>query len=327
MAIAALALALALVVPHALQCFPPGIRFGYSIANFFADNPEWVEAYYQPYSALLLDPDLPAVGEWKSAFMCATKGGAGSTNCQLAAFGDATVVLANTVRNKPVENNGVWWYRTPNLSVGFAPDDKIKQSNADIMDAKTEPGCNYRLSWDMDNHPDRGGWRAGCDIKLDSSTDFYRVLYLSKTAYAPCQPAPPPSPPAPCPYAGDDESNWRWSCGMCQRHRCTLYGMNKCAAQYQFTDPQGAQLDQCSCACCRIQCARDKGCPTDCAVPPGPLVEEGLPVAAALESTGSSRALRTWGVVLGALGVAVAAVAAPRALRARSMARAGAALI
>jgi hypothetical protein len=42
--------------------------------------------------------------------------------------------------------------------------------------------------------------------------------------------------------------------------------MNKCAAKYGFTEPQGAQLDQCQCGCCREQCNKVKGCDATYAV-------------------------------------------------------------
>lgn len=53
---------------------------------------------------------------------------------------------------------------------------------------------------------------------------------------------------------------WRFTCAMCQRHRCSPYGSNKCAAKFKFADPQGEDLKACSCACCGFQCSRNVGC-------------------------------------------------------------------
>ena len=55
-------------------------------------------------------------------------------------------------------------------------------------------------------------------------------------------------------------------CTMCLRHRCTLWGMNKCAARKGFTDPQRHEKEACMCACCAEECNVDPhhtvgGCP------------------------------------------------------------------
>lgn len=57
---------------------------------------------------------------------------------------------------------------------------------------------------------------------------------------------------------GEGPNGWptdaHMSCGMCMRHRCTLYGMNKCAARLGFADPGNADRRQCMHACCAEQC-------------------------------------------------------------------------
>jgi hypothetical protein len=96
--------------------------------------------------------------------------------------------------------------------------------------------------------------------------------------------------------------------------------MNACAARWGFKDPQGIEVQQCACACCRIQCDRDKGCPTDCAEP------ENLEVtslkdageASALHadaSNGGSEASATNALTLVLGGCALAAVVVAWAVR------------
>lgn len=85
---------------------------------------------------------------------------------------------------------------------------------------------------------------------------------------------------------------------MCIRHRCTLYGMNKCAAKYGYTDPQGAQLRDCACGCCREQCMRAKGCS---ATPPAAVVEKTSAREQLRVSNGSSGKLLAAGAVAGTL--------------------------
>ncbi|KAG8465141.1 hypothetical protein KFE25_012504 [Diacronema lutheri] len=50
------------------------------------------------------------------------------------------------------------------------------------------------------------------------------------------------------------EEHERAPCGMCHRHRCSLWGGNKCASRWGFTDPQGSQRFDCECTCCRRAC-------------------------------------------------------------------------
>lgn len=52
------------------------------------------------------------------------------------------------------------------------------------------------------------------------------------------------------------------TCNMCMRHRCTLWGMNKCAARKLIKDPDsGSGRHECMCRCCAEQCeVQHSGC-------------------------------------------------------------------
>ena len=85
----------------------------------------------------------------------------------LGAFGLASEVHHFTVLNKPHESNGVYWYFTPGKSFGFLGDDTLEQATADI--GTTNPGS--RLSWNLSKH---GGYRAGNNLRLSETVDYYR---------------------------------------------------------------------------------------------------------------------------------------------------------
>lgn len=78
---------------------------------------------------------------------------------------------------------------------------------------------------------------------------------------------------------------------MCIRHRCSLWGANKCATRYAFTDPQGSQLDYCTCGCCRVQCAEAKMCAN---AVPLPLEAEPAPSMAKLAAREAEDGSGVW---------------------------------
>lgn len=45
------------------------------------------------------------------------------------------------------------------------------------------------------------------------------------------------------------------TCGMCMRHRCTSWGLNKCATRKGYKDPEAGDRELCMCGCCGEQCA------------------------------------------------------------------------
>lgn len=120
-----------------------------------------------------------------------------------------------------------------------------------------------------------------------------------------------PAPPAP----------WHWPCGMCLRHRCSLWGANKCASRRGFDLPQSVQQSECACACCRQACARDRQCAASEAAEPGARLALPPPGAVRASRDGGEAAsagawvlahwvpLRSAGLLALGVGVGVAAAA------------------
>jgi len=84
----------------------------------------------------------------KDSIICV--GGADSlTNTLLlVSCGSCWDILTITKKDQPRLVNGAWWYFTPGISFGFAPNSNILQDgNADFYDKYTDP---KRLGWHLD---------------------------------------------------------------------------------------------------------------------------------------------------------------------------------
>uniref|UniRef100_A0A7R9YMU7 Uncharacterized protein n=1 Tax=Diacronema lutheri TaxID=2081491 RepID=A0A7R9YMU7_DIALT len=94
-------------------------------------------------------------------------------------------------------------------------------------------------------------------------------------------------------------------CGMCLRHRCSLWGGNKCASRWGFTDPQGTQRLECECACCRQACGHERMCDVGDFLPDKHLEE---PRERTLDGAPRARGARAQAFVALALAAGVALV-------------------
>uniref|UniRef100_A0A7R9UUF9 Uncharacterized protein n=1 Tax=Diacronema lutheri TaxID=2081491 RepID=A0A7R9UUF9_DIALT len=94
-------------------------------------------------------------------------------------------------------------------------------------------------------------------------------------------------------------------CGMCVRHRCSLWGGNKCASRWGFTDPQGTQRLECECACCRQACGHERMCDVGDFLPDKHLEE---PRERTLDGAPRARGARAQAFVALALAAGVALV-------------------
>ncbi|KAG8465128.1 hypothetical protein KFE25_012491 [Diacronema lutheri] len=99
-------------------------------------------------------------------------------------------------------------------------------------------------------------------------------------------------------------------CGMCLRHRCSLWGGNKCASRWGFTDPQGTQRLECECACCRQACGRERMCDARDDAEGSPPREERAEQAPAAAPTEPTAGVLGAVAAVAVLAVAVAAAAA-----------------
>jgi hypothetical protein len=97
--------------------------------------------------------------------LCAGGAAKGSDNLLLVSCGNCHTVLSETILNKPVLNNGAYWYLTNEFSFGFSPIYNVKQSFTDWYDCNQRifsRNCsdNNRLSWYLGDLAS-GGFRIG----------------------------------------------------------------------------------------------------------------------------------------------------------------------
>lgn len=124
----------------------------------------WTVAYDIPYDKCIKEDQFDSIDPTATHVFIGARNPEGEI--ALGATGERDVVLSKTKKNEPHEHNGVWWYYTPETSIGFAPNGKIHQSNADTEDRSS----SQRLSW----HLTSGGWRAGS--KCDSPSGWSKLV-------------------------------------------------------------------------------------------------------------------------------------------------------
>ena len=88
------------------------------------------------------------------------------------------MIFAATPLNTPTLENGSYFYFTANKSIGFAPNSTINQINADVENICDAGNGDLRLSWHLSGF---GGWRAGCSVSLNSSSET-RAVYQSSSS-------------------------------------------------------------------------------------------------------------------------------------------------
>jgi hypothetical protein len=111
------------------------------------------------------------------SILCAGGAAKNSDNLLLVSCGNCRTVLTETAPNKPVLDNGAYWYLTDRKSFGFAPVYNINQNNPDVYDCKIGwSNCNddKRLSWNL---PGRG-WRLGRFNDFAGTISNFRKIIL-----------------------------------------------------------------------------------------------------------------------------------------------------
>jgi hypothetical protein len=110
----------------------------------------------------------------------------GSTLTVLAAAPRADVIFDTGTGNTPHDANGSGWYYNGSFSWGFAKQgDPIDRSPCDTQSTNPE----LRLCWHTSGGQLTGGWRAGANTGLNSSTAFTRYIYQPALTTATATPA------------------------------------------------------------------------------------------------------------------------------------------
>ena len=161
---------------------PKGVRFDvtdeYLIQNGFQI------CYEDLYSQALIPEDFLPCSDKGVVFV-----GAKLTNghrYELGAFASSTVLTKITLSSSIAEldsdlDTGVYWYNVPDYSFGFAQTSNINLMTADVEESQFIGVTNVctRLSW----HWGSGGWRAGCNLNLNGSDRFKKVIYFRPDSY------------------------------------------------------------------------------------------------------------------------------------------------
>jgi len=98
----------------------------------------------------------------------------------------------NTAYKNPSSPSGAYWTVYPGKSIGFAPNELVQLSSADVA-SRSDP---MRLSWHYDNGG-HGGWRCGATTSLNSNTQWHKLVYCANSAVMPPAPPSPAEPPTP----------------------------------------------------------------------------------------------------------------------------------
>ncbi len=126
-----------------------------------------------PYSDYTDQAKLAACANDPNQYVAVGAKLAGSDTLALVAIARASDVFAQHCDARLA--NGAYWYNcvvAGKQSFGFAPSSSINLGDADTIPDQ----CDYRLSWHT--YGSYGGWRAGCTTFLDSSTSYYKQIYV-----------------------------------------------------------------------------------------------------------------------------------------------------
>jgi hypothetical protein len=160
-------------------------RKNYSLAHNVSINDMKSQGYQvvydYPYSHYTNISELNAIRQKCSPDTVLCAGGVAaedSDNLLLVSCANCYSVLTSTQLDKPVLNNGAYWYLTNEKSFGFSPSSNIKQSWVDMYDCNPLPCTdNKRLSWYLGGG--YGGWRLGDLYHLNNSNHFDKIILLS----------------------------------------------------------------------------------------------------------------------------------------------------
>lgn len=136
------------------------------------------DVLYSSYGPTLAELNAIRLKCSDESVLCAGGAAVASDNLLLVSCGNCFAVLTETPLNKPVLNNGAYWYLTDKKSFGFSPSSNIKQDNADWYDCdKARKKCtdDKRLSWWLSG---RGGARLGKISHHESSLNNYRKIIM-----------------------------------------------------------------------------------------------------------------------------------------------------
>jgi len=160
-------------------------------------NQGYVKCYNQSYSDSIplsnmslsgsgLLASFPECKDASHVFVGATHVNAGNSSLDLdpvilGAYASVDVLTrwtSNLTEAVWDDYGGVYWYNVVDHGFGFSPSANINLSEEKYCDVFDEADgtCSERLCWNVGASD--GGYRAGCDVELDSSDRWRKVIYM-----------------------------------------------------------------------------------------------------------------------------------------------------
>jgi hypothetical protein len=135
--------------------------------------------YNQTYATVTNLSDFTSILSSCNNMSTICLGGAavGSNTLLLVSCANCKTLLSSYTDLKiPRLINNAYWYYTPSNSIGFSPSSSIRQNSCDNYDyVNNLPLDPLRLCWHLDHG---GGWRLGSIIKLNSDTNYLKLIFL-----------------------------------------------------------------------------------------------------------------------------------------------------
>ncbi len=137
----------------------------------------------EPYSYATLSADIERCKSMGNFIAVAARNSGESTLHMVAGLYSSELTQTSSTSTAAGPKNGAYWYYFPGKSFGFASLPAVDLNTADTT-ASASSGCEYRLSWHLENY--YGGYRAGCTLNLNTDTTWRKIIY-SCNVVAPTQ--------------------------------------------------------------------------------------------------------------------------------------------
>lgn len=126
------------------------------LAMSFISTYNYILLFNQTYEYVSKDVDITGLSVYchSRTVLCFGGGLIGGNTIKVIACAKCSEVLNVTTKNSPIYRGGAYWYFTPSVSFGFAPNNIINQAKGDTYDGTND----QRLSWHLDGG---AGYRAG----------------------------------------------------------------------------------------------------------------------------------------------------------------------
>jgi hypothetical protein len=152
--------------------FPAGVQINYPLSSI---PPQCTMCYSVSYKTPTTSNDIQKC-KGDSLLMGARRYDAPSLFI-IAAYGSRSCVFTSSNSSSQVSDvcNGVYWYQTSGVSIGFSSSPIIDQYLTDISSESSSSADTRKLSWNLDNNV--GGAQAGTMYNLNNDSIHEKVMF------------------------------------------------------------------------------------------------------------------------------------------------------